>query len=140
MINLLASIIVWFTGLYLISFALVMLLAPARAKRFLGGFASSAFTHYLELGLRLIASVAILLYAPQMLFSNFFVIFGWILVVTTVGLFAVPWQWHQRFAQWGVPYATRNLKLVASASFVFGGFVLASLILGGTHQWSGAAY
>jgi hypothetical protein len=140
MINLLASILVWLTGLYLISFALVMLLAPARAKRFLSGFASSAFTHYLELGLRLITGVAILLYAPQMLFSNFFVIFGWILVMTTVGLFAVPWQWHQRFAQWSVPYATRNLKLVAGASFVLGGFVIASLILGGTQQWSGAAY
>ncbi len=87
MINLLASILVWLTGLYLIGFALIMLLSPARAKRFLGGFASSAFTHYLELGLRLIAGVAILLYAPQMLFSNFFVIFGWILVVTTVGSF-----------------------------------------------------
>ena len=134
MINLLASILVWLTGLYLISFALVMLLAPARAKRFLGGFANSAFTHYLELGLRLIAGVAILLYAPQMLFSNFFVIFGWILVVTTVVLFAVPWQWHQRFAQWGVPYATRNLRLVAGASFVFGGFVIAAVIFGGTER------
>lgn len=130
MINLLASTIVWLTGLYLISFALGMLLTPARAKRFLGGFASSAFTHYLELGLRLTAGGAILLYAPQMLFPNFFVIFGWILVVTTVGLFAVPWQWHQRFAQWSVPYATRNLRLVAGASLVFGGFVIASVILG----------
>lgn len=84
--------------------------------------------------LRLIAGVAILLYAPHMLFSNFFVIFGWILVVTTVGLFAVPWQWHQRFAQWGVPYATRNLRLVVGASFVFGGFVIAAVIFGGTER------
>ena len=140
MINLLGSILVWLTGLYLISLALVMLPAPARAKRFLSGFASSAYTHYLELVLRLIAGVAILLYAPQMLFSNFFAIFGWILVVTTVCLFAVPWQWHQRFAQWGVPYATSNLKLVAGASLVFGGFVLASVIFGGTKKWIGAAY
>jgi len=59
-----------------------------------------------------------------MLFSDLFVIFGWILVVTTIGLFAVPWRWHRRFAQWGVPSAARNLKLVAGASFVFGGFVV----------------
>ena len=134
MINLLATILVWLTGLYLISFALIMLLAPDRAKRFLGGFASSAFAHYLELGLRLIAGGAILLHAPQMLFSNFFVIFGWTLVITTVGLFAVPWRWHQRFAQWGVPYATHNLRLVAGASFVFGGFVIAAIIFGGTER------
>lgn len=113
MINLFASVLVLLTGLYLIGFAVGLMLSPARAKRFLSGFASSAFTHYLELGIRLIAGVAILLSAPQMMFSNFFVICGWILVVTTVGLFAVPWQWHQRFALWGVPYATRNLKLVA---------------------------
>ena len=140
MINLLASILVLLTGLYLIGLAVVLLLSPARATRFLGGFASSAFTHYLELALRLIAGGAILLYAPQMLFSGFFVILGWILVVTTVGLLAVPWQWHQRFAQWGVPYATRSSRLITVASFVFGGFVLASVILGGgTEQWCGAA-
>jgi hypothetical protein len=134
MINLLASILVLLTGLYLIGFAVGLVILPARATRFLGGFASSAFTHYLELAIRLIAGVAILRYAPQMLFSNFFVIFGWILVVTTVVLFAVPWQWHQRFAQWGVPYATRNLKLVAGGSFVFGGLVLAAVIFGGTKR------
>ncbi len=140
MINLLASILVLLTGIYLMSLAVISLLSPARATRFLGGFASSAFTHYLELGLRLIAGGAILLYAPRMLFSDFFLIFGWVLVVTTVGLFAVPWQWHHRFAQWGVPYATRNLKLVAFASFIFGGFILASVILGGgTERWRGAA-
>ena len=134
MINLLASILVWLTGLYLIGFALVSLLSPARARRFLGGFANSAFTHYLEIVLRLIAGVGILQYTPHMLFPNFFVIFGLILVVTTIGLLAVPWQWHRRFALWGVPIATRNLRLVAGASFVFGGFVIAAVIFGGTKR------
>ncbi len=128
MINLLTSILVLITGLYLIGLAVVLLLSPERATRFLGSFASSAFTHYLELVIRLITGGAILLYAPQMRFSGFFVIFGWVLVVTTVGLFAIPWQWHHRFAQGAVPYATRNLRFVAVASLVFGGFVLASVI------------
>ena len=140
MINLFAAILVLLTGLYLIGLAAALLLSPARASRFLGGFASSNFTHYMELVLRLIAGGAILLSAPGMLFSCFFVILGWILVVTTVGLLAVPWQWHRRFARWGVPYATRNSRLVAAASFVFGGFVLASVILGGgMEQWCCAA-
>lgn len=136
MINLLASILVLLAAFYLIGFAGLLLVSPARGKRFLGEFASSAFTHYLELAIRLIAGVAILLYAPQMLFSGFFVILGWVLVMTTVGLFAVPWQWHRRFAQWGVPHATRHLRLIAVASFVFGGFVLVSVMLGnGTEKW-----
>jgi hypothetical protein len=131
MINLLASILVSLAGFYLIGLAGLLLVSPARAQSFLGGFASSAFTHYLELGIRLIAGVAILLSAPRMLFSGLFVISGWVLVLTTVGLFAVPWRCHRRFAQWGVPRATRHLRLIAVASFVFGGFVLACVILGG---------
>lgn len=131
MINVLAAILVLLAALYLIGFAVVLLMSPARAKRFLGGFASSPLSHYLELTLRLIAGGAILVFQARMLFSGFFLIFGWVLVVTTVVLFAVPWQWHHRFAQWGVPYATRNLRLVGVASLVFGAFVLASVILGG---------
>jgi uncharacterized protein YjeT (DUF2065 family) len=144
MINLLASILVVLTGLYLIGLALVLLLSPARATRFLCGFASSAFAHYLELVLRLIAGGAILLSASRMLLPDLFVILGWVLVVTTAGLFAVPWRWHQRFARRAVPYATRNLRLVGAASFALGVFVLASVVLGGAllstgsarlHQW-----
>ncbi len=140
MIDMLASILVLLAGFYLVGLAGLLLVSPVRGKQFLGGFASSALTHYLELVIRLIVGVAILLYAPQMLFSGFFVILGWILVVTTASLFAVPWQWHHRFAQWGVPYATRHLRLIAIASFVFGGFVLASVILSsGTEKWFRAA-
>jgi hypothetical protein len=131
MMDLLASTLVVLAALYLIGLAVAVVLAPAHAAQFLGGFASSASTHYLELVLRLIAGWAFLQYAPQMLFSGFFVVGGWILVVTTLALFAVPWRWHQRFAQWGVPHATRNLRPVAAASFMFGGFILTALILGG---------
>jgi hypothetical protein len=130
MIDFASSIIVLLTGGYLISLSVFLLLLPTRGKRFLGGFASSAFTHYLEILLRFVSGGAILLYAPYMLFPNFFVIFGWILVLTTIGLCAIPWQWHRRFAQWAVPYAIRHLWLVAVASFIFGGIVLASVILG----------
>lgn len=129
LMNLLASALVCLAGLYLIGLAGAVVVSPARAARFLGGFASSAFTHYLELVLRLAMGWAFLQYAPEMRFSGFFVVFGWILVVTTLGLFGVPWQWHQRFAQWGVPHAARHSGAVAAASLVFGGFILAALIL-----------
>jgi hypothetical protein len=141
MIDLVASITVLLTGGYLISLAIFLLLLPERGKRFLGGFASSAFAHYLEILLRFAAGVSILLYAPYMLFSKFFVILGWILVLTTIGLSIIPWQWHRRFAQSTVPYATRRLWLIAVASFVFGGFVLACVIFGNeTEKVRSAAY
>lgn len=132
MIHLLALILVLLTGLYLVSLAGILLFSPAQGRSFLGGFAGSALTHYLEIGLRFIAGGAILLYAPQMLFSGFFLVFGWILVLTTIGLLAIPWRWHQRFAKLTVPYATRRLWLVAVASFIFGGFIIACVLLGST--------
>jgi hypothetical protein len=141
LIDLFASIIVLLTGGYLISLSMFLLLLPERGRRFLGGFASSAYTHYLEILLRLVVGGAILLYAQHMLFSNFFVILGWILVLTTIGLSIIPWQWHRRFAQWAVPYAIRRLWLIVVASFVFGGFVLVSVIFGnGTEEFRSAAY
>lgn len=130
MINLFASILVLLTGLYLVGLAAVSLLAPGRASHFLLGLAGSAPAHYLELLLRFVAGGAIVLYAPHMLFSDFFVLFGWTIVITTIALLAVPWQWHQRFARQAVPHAVRNLGLVGIASLAFGGFVLVAVVLG----------
>jgi hypothetical protein len=130
MTAMLASSLVLLTGLYFVGLAMVSLLSPARAAHFLQSMAGSAYAHYLELLLRLVVGSAILVQAPRMLFPGVFVAFGWILVVTTAGLFAIPWQWHHRFAQRSVPYAVRNLKLVAFAAFVFGGFILTAAIRG----------
>jgi hypothetical protein len=125
-----ALLLVLLSGCYLAGLAVLSFLSPERASRFLLGFAGSASAHYLELVVRLFIGGAILHSAPHVLFSRAFVVAGWVLVVTTLGLFAVPWRWHHRFAQWGVPHAVANLQLVAVASFVLGGFIIASVILG----------
>lgn len=104
--------------------------SPERASRFLLNFASSVSAHYLELLARLLVGGAIVLSAPHMLFSRVFMIFGWIVVVTTIGMFVMPWRCHHRFAQRSVPYAIGNLRLIAVASFLTGGFVIASVFLG----------
>ncbi len=130
MIGILASSVVVLIGLYLVGLASVALFAPARATRFLLGLAGSASAHYLELTIRLAVGCALLLHAPRMAFSGVFVVLGWVLVMTTAGLFAVPWQWHHRFAQQAVPHAIRHLRLVGMASFVFGALVLLAVMLG----------
>jgi hypothetical protein len=130
MTNLLALAVVLLAGLYLIGLGAVSLFDPARAARFLGGFASSARTHYAELVLRLGAGGALVAYAPRMRFSGAFALAGWVLIVTTAALLAVPWRWHQRFARWAVPQAIPHLRLIGAASFLLGGFVLACVIVG----------
>lgn len=134
MTGLLASGFVLLTGLYLVGLGVLSLAAPAQAGRFLLGFANSATGHYLELLVRLLVGGAFLLHSPQMAFSAVFAAFGWVLLITTAVLILVPWQWHQRFAERSVPQALRHLKLVALASLLLGGSVLAAHITGATLQ------
>jgi hypothetical protein len=133
MIHLLAAAVVVLTGLYLVALGVLSLAAPARARRFLSGFASSARIHYLELLLRVAAGGALVAYAPRMLFSAAHSLVGWILIITTVALLVVPWRWHRRFAQWGVPQALAHLGLLGIASLLLGALVVASVILGPGH-------
>jgi hypothetical protein len=132
-IRLLAAAVVLLTGLYLVGLAAVALFAPARATRFFDGFASSALAHYAELLLRGAAGGAMVIYAPSMRFSAAFAVVGWVLIVTTAALLAVPWRWHQRFARWAVPQALPHLRLIAAVSLLFGGIVLTCVIVGADH-------
>lgn len=130
MLNLLAMVAVLLTGLYLAGLAALAFVSPHRAKRFLSSFASSAFAHFLELAVRLAAGAALVAYAPRMKFPGLFAVAGWVVVATTIGLFAIPWQWHRRFALWSVPLATRNMALFGLGSLAAGIFVLLSVVLG----------
>lgn len=109
---------------------MVSFVAPAKAQGFLLGFAATAPAHCLELALRLLVGAAFVQRAPMMLFSQAFGIFGWVLIVTSACLLALPWRWHQRFARHVVPLALRRLALVALASFAGGALVLVSVFAG----------
>lgn len=115
---------------YLLGLAAAALFYPEKARTFLGTFASSARAHYLEQAVRLVAAAGFLAYAPHMAFSHAFRVLGWILVGTTAMLLAVPWRWHQRFANWAVPVATRHLTLYGLGSLALGCFVIAAVVAG----------
>ena len=108
------SVVVAF-GLWLIGLAAFILVAPApaRAGRFLMGFASSARAHYAEQGLRLIVGTAIAIFAPMMMFPALFRVFGWLIVLSALGLLLLPWRWHRRFARWVRGHSSERTKLHA---------------------------
>lgn len=130
MIEVLSLTVVVLAGLYLIALAAVSLVLPARASRFLLGFADSALKHYTEILLRVVVGAALILHAPRMLLSDAFTLVGWLLLVTTACLLLVPWRWHHRFAQRVVPRAIRHTTLIGLVSLVLGGLILAALVLG----------
>lgn len=124
MIEAIPLAIVAVTGIFLVALGSVSLVAPARASRFLLGFAGSPAKHYTELAIRLLVGGAFLLAAPRTLWPGAFSLFGWVLLATTAGLLLVPWRWHHRFARRAVPEALRFLPLVGASSVVLGGLVL----------------
>lgn len=117
-------------ALFFVVLGAASLVVPARAGRFLLGFAGSPSRHYAELAARLIVGGAFLLAAPYALWPRAFSMFGWVLVVTTAGLLLIPWRWHHRFARRAVTEALRFLPLVGVASIVLGGLVLWAILRG----------
>ena len=124
MIEPVALAIVMDTGIFFLSLGRASLVAPARASRFLLGFAGSPSKHYAELVVRLLVGVAFVLAAPRAIAPVAFTFFGWLLLVTTAGLLIIPWHWHHRFAGRAVPEALRFLPIVGIASVALGALVL----------------
>ena len=122
--KLLSGVLVAAFGCYLIALATMTVTVPQLAKEFLTAFASSARAHYTEQTLRLIAGAAIVVFSPWMWLSDLFKVFGWLIFVTAVGMFLVPWRWHHRFGEWAIPLAIRHLRLFAVGAFVLGALIL----------------
>lgn len=128
--NTLAAVIVVLAGIWLIGLAVAAIAKPDFVKQFFDKFASSAFTHFLEMFLRLIVGAAFVIYSPQMRFSVIFTVFGWLLILTTAVLMFVPWRLHRRFADRSLPMVTSRMMLFAIVSTFGGIIILSSVILG----------
>ncbi len=128
MLDALALIVVVASGLYLIGLGVLALTRPALATNFLLGFAGSARLHYLELLLRLIVGAAFLRRAPYLPVPEPFMLFGWLLILTTLVMFAIPWRWHHRFTQQAVPRALQHLRLLAIACLLAGVAILVAAV------------
>lgn len=123
-VNVLSGVVVVGFGLFLIGLAALIIAMPARAERFLRGFASSAVTHYTEQGLRLVVGAAIVSFAGSMHYPALFNVSGWLIIVSTVGLLLMPWQWHNRFGTLVMPPVFRRMRLFAVGSCALGTFIL----------------
>ena len=121
-----AIAVVFATGLFLAGLGVAALLQPQLARNLLGGFAGSAFKHYVELAVRAVVGIAFITAAQRLPGPVLFQVAGWVLLATTVVLAALPWQQHRRFARWSVPKAMAYLPVIGIASLVLGGAVLAS--------------
>jgi len=123
-VDFLSGIVVAGFCLFLIGLAALIVTMPSRAERFLRAFASSARAHYTEQGLRLAVGVAIVNLASSMRYPELFRLFGWLIVVTTVVLLLMPWQWHQKFGSMAMPLVFRHMRLFALGAVALAAFIL----------------
>lgn len=115
-------------ALYLLALGGSAILRPESARRYLGGFATTRPLHFTELGLRVVAGAALVVSASHMAFTAAIMLFGWVLIATSVVLALVPWRIHQRFAAWSVPRAMQYLPLIGVASLAGGLGLIAAIV------------
>ena len=126
-----AAFVVVAFGFFLIALTGVAFAKPAIAERFLMRFASSALAHYVEQMFRLLIGAALVVRSPAMWQPNIFWLVGWAIVVSSVALMCVPWQWHHRFAERLLPIVVRRLRLCAVGPCAFGALLLYGVFAGG---------
>ncbi|MGE3465814.1 MAG: hypothetical protein AB7J13_02680 [Pyrinomonadaceae bacterium] len=130
--NTLAAVIVVVSAIWLVGLAMAAFARPDVVRDFFGKFASSAFTHFLEMFVRLVVGAAFVVYAAQMKFSVVFTAFGWLLIATTAVLLFVPWKLHRRFAERSLPMVYKWMTVFGVVSLFGGVFILYSFFFGTT--------
>lgn len=121
---LLAEIVVAASGLFLIGFAGLMLVNPAMPERFIMSFASSRRAHFTEMIFRLLFGISLMLLSKTMWQPKLFLILAWAIIVSSVVLVLLPWQFHQRFGTRVLPLLVRYMRLYALGVLAFGFLVL----------------
>lgn len=100
MIDVAAVFVSLLAGLWLILVGLFMLFYPARALRALALFGSTPLLHFSELGLRMVAGLALILAGPFSHLPEFLVLAGWFIALSSVVLMLLPRTWHAAYAIW----------------------------------------
>lgn len=122
-----AAAIVAGAAIFLMLLAAATALAPRRAERFVASMAGSARAHITEQFLRLLVGGGLVLYAPHMRIPIIFKGLGWLLIVTSLGLLLIPWQWHHRFGRWAIPLVIRHIRLYGLGACALGVLILMAM-------------
>lgn len=125
MIIIIAKWVVIFFGIFIIFIGFVMLIDPKKARSTLRKAGSTNFINYAEITLRLIPAVALILYSEFSKFPAAFNIFGWIMLITSVILYFVPPNVHNRFSMKSADILKPiYFRLISPFAFLFGALII----------------
>jgi hypothetical protein len=123
-LHLLSGLVLVASGVFFIWLTVLVFAKPAVAERFFRGFASSVRTHFVEQILRVLLGGSFVIYSTAMWQSDVFRLIGWAIVVSSVGLMLIPWQWHHQFGKKVLPVLIQHMRLYAIGMFAFGAVIL----------------
>lgn len=115
-----AEIVVTASGLFLIGLGVVMLVRPAITERFIMSFAGSRKAHFTEMFFRLLFGVSLALLSMRMWQPKAFHALAWVIIISSVVLLILPWQFHQRFGARVLPMLVKYMRLYAVGVLAFG--------------------
>jgi hypothetical protein len=130
--NVLAGIVVVTFGLFLVGLTGLVFAKPMHAEKFFRSFASSARTHYVEQAFRLLIGASLIVLSPSMWQAGVFRLIGWAIVIPSVVLILIPWQWHHRFGERVLPILVRHMRLYALVLLAFGALILFGVFYAGS--------
>ncbi|MNQ29554.1 hypothetical protein D3C85_428670 [compost metagenome] len=96
--TMIAKWIILLFGIFFISVGLLMLIAPKKAREILRKAGSTNFINYAEITIRMIPAIGLILYSDFSKFPDFFRIFGWFMLLTSLILYFVPRQLHHNYS------------------------------------------
>lgn len=98
MVFTLAKWIVLGFGLFIILVGFIMLFKPKKAREILRKAGSTNFINYAEITIRIIPAIALILFADYCKVPIAFIVFGWIMLITSLILYFVPRKLHHKFS------------------------------------------
>lgn len=125
MITEIAKWVVILFGVFIIFIGFVMFINPKKARVTLRKAGSTNFINYVEITIRLIPAIALILYADFSKFPEAFEIFGWIMLITSLILYAVPRKIHHKFSMKSADILKPiYFQLISPFAFIFSGLII----------------
>ena len=85
-------------GIFFICVGGVMLLKPKAARETLRKAGSTNLINYAEITIRMIPAAALIIFSDYSKYSEFFKLFGWFMLITSLILYFVPRKLHHNFS------------------------------------------
>ncbi|MEP6260340.1 MAG: hypothetical protein ABJ092_02090 [Gillisia sp.] len=120
-----AKWVVIFFGIFIIFIGFVMIINPKKARETLRQAGSTNFINYAEITIRLIPAISLILFADSSKFPEAFKLFGWIMLITSLILYAIPRKIHHQFSMKSADLLKPfYFQLISPFALLFGALII----------------